>query len=607
MKEKCVIFGAGRYGIVSYELLKEIYDIIGFSDNNEKKWGEKVLNLPVLKPELLLEIDRLTIIIASQWYAAINSQLRKMGLKNIKVFWYKADINIDIIYDESVYVLSELPDTRLFKNCKLDWEHITEIRKDFSKNYNEVTITRQNELKKNNGLKKVLFCAYCFPPIGGPAVQRSLKFVKYLRRYGYEPIVLTVLPDTYYQLPFDQALLNEIESDITIIRISNNVYLPETISNEEQQEIINLYAGIIESEECLNKYIEVAGEIAYPLLSDNSICWVNRCLKYIEDKLDLSEIEILYTTGAPYDTYVLGYYIKYKYDIPWVQDYRDPWCTNKYYIENVWAPWKQSLFFREEMEKELIKKSNIVVVTAEGLIDEFIIKYGVDKSKFIEITNGYDEDDFKNLLVDFQKNQKFTLCYNGHVYIKRNPIPLLCVINELITQGKIKKDKIQWVFNGLVENQLKQLMDKEDRYKIIQYNGYMSHQESIKIAINCDVLILLGETEDGAKVMYPGKTFEYLRMKKPILCFSSKYGMLDKFINKTKTGQNFEYNDCDGMKKYLLYLYEKWEKGENDSIEVNEEEIKKYSRESETKHLAEVFNHVIFEYNKKIWPDKFES
>ena len=32
MKEKCVIFGAGRYGIVSYELLKEIYDIIGFSD-----------------------------------------------------------------------------------------------------------------------------------------------------------------------------------------------------------------------------------------------------------------------------------------------------------------------------------------------------------------------------------------------------------------------------------------------------------------------------------------------------------------------------------------------------------------------------------------------
>ena len=140
MKEKCVIFGAGRYGIVSYELLKEIYDIIGFSDNNEKKWGEKVLNLPVLKPELLLEIDRLTIIIASQWYAAINSQLRKMGLKNIKVFWYKADINIDIIYDESVYVLSELPDTRLFKNCKLDWEHITEIRKDFSKNYNEVTI-----------------------------------------------------------------------------------------------------------------------------------------------------------------------------------------------------------------------------------------------------------------------------------------------------------------------------------------------------------------------------------------------------------------------------------------------------------------------------------
>ena len=40
-------------------------------------------------------------------------------------------------------------------------------------------------------MKKVLIVAYYWPPGGGGGVQRWLKFVKYLREYGWEPIVYT--------------------------------------------------------------------------------------------------------------------------------------------------------------------------------------------------------------------------------------------------------------------------------------------------------------------------------------------------------------------------------------------------------------------------------
>ncbi|MBU0558553.1 MAG: hypothetical protein KJ799_03235 [Bacteroidetes bacterium] len=40
-------------------------------------------------------------------------------------------------------------------------------------------------------MKKVLLLTYYFPPEGGPAVQRPLKFAKYLPQFGYEFIVLT--------------------------------------------------------------------------------------------------------------------------------------------------------------------------------------------------------------------------------------------------------------------------------------------------------------------------------------------------------------------------------------------------------------------------------
>lgn len=587
MKKKCVIFGAGGYGHKAYELLQDKYDIIGFSDNDEKKWGKILLDKSIVQPDSLIQIKDIIIIIASQWYAAINSQLRKIGIENIMVFLCKTSEKI--VSNNTPYILCELPKDKLFEKCKLDWEKIDKIKTDFSENYEKMSISKSSLLEKENGLKKVLFCANWFPPIGGVGVQRSLKFVKYLRNYGYEPIVLTCMPDNCWHFVIDETLLKEIEDDITIIRINNDVYLYEMIPEEEQQEILNLYAGITESKQWIEQYIKFQGKLS----PTTSICWVNRCLKYIESKIDLNKIDLIYTTGDPYETYILGYYIKNKYEIPWVQDYRDPWCTNKYFIENIYdSLWTQTFFMQEKLEEKLVQKSDIVLVAAEGMIEEFVIKYNVNESKFIEINNGYDEEDFKNICVKTDKNEKFTLCYNGHVYKTTNPITLLHTINKMIEQKKINTDKIQWIFNGVVENEWKQRLDKDDKYKIIKYNGHLSHSDGIQIAINSDVLVLFGGIGEGAKMIYTGKAFEYLRMKKPICCFSSKDGVLDKLLTKTQTGETFEYDDFDNLEKYLLQLYQRWEKGDN-IIEVNEKEIEKYSRENETKCLAEVFNKII--------------
>lgn len=590
MKEKCIIFGAGGHGNIAYTLLQEEYDIIGFSDNDKTKWGELFLGKSVIEPKLLPKEDVL-IVIASQWYAAIHKQLREIGLKNIKVFWYKTNKNT--VLDKSAYILCELSDDELFEKCELDWNKIERIKADFSENYEKKGELERIPLKKDNGLKKILFCAHAFPPVGGAGVQRSLKFVKYLRNFGYDPIVLTTSPDDCCATAMDETLMKEIDDDISIVRINNGTYLPETMSKEEQQEIINLYAGIVNSKDWINEYIKSAGEMVSPLLPDASICWVNKCLKNIESRIDLNEIDAIYTTGGLFGTYVLGYYIKNKYSIPWVQDYRDPWCTNNHYLENIWNhSMKQTLCWQEKIEENLVKKSDAIVVMAENMIDEFVLKYGVDRSKFVEINNGYDEADFRDVPVCLERNEKFTLCYNGHINIGRSPIPLICTISKMIDSGKLNKSKVQWIFNGVVENTWKQQMDQKDKYGIIKYNGYLNHRESIEKAMNSDVLTLFGEAGEGAKVVYTGKVFEYLRMKKPIFCFSSKNGVLDKLIGETQTGKNFEYDDYDGIEDYLMQLYKNWERGE-DSIQVNEKEIQKYSRENETKMLAKVFNSLI--------------
>ena len=72
---------------------------------------------------------------------------------------------------------------------------------------------------KNNNTKKVLFISYLFPPVAGGGVQRSSKFVKYLPRFRWLPLVLTVKdPYDFYN---DEQLLNDVKENCKIYRTTS--------------------------------------------------------------------------------------------------------------------------------------------------------------------------------------------------------------------------------------------------------------------------------------------------------------------------------------------------------------------------------------------------
>src|SRR4051794_39505358 len=66
--------------------------------------------------------------------------------------------------------------------------------------------------------QSVLYLAYFFPPRGGAAVQRSLKFARYLPQFGWRPLVVAnggVVRDTATQVQ-DPTLLGELPPDAVV-------------------------------------------------------------------------------------------------------------------------------------------------------------------------------------------------------------------------------------------------------------------------------------------------------------------------------------------------------------------------------------------------------
>jgi len=64
--------------------------------------------------------------------------------------------------------------------------------------------------------KKVLYISYAFPPGGGSAVQRPLKFVKFLSEFGWKAHVISVNKNNYLFEALSREQIESLASQVTV-------------------------------------------------------------------------------------------------------------------------------------------------------------------------------------------------------------------------------------------------------------------------------------------------------------------------------------------------------------------------------------------------------
>ncbi|MEH7125680.1 methyltransferase domain-containing protein, partial [Bacillus sp. JJ1773] len=445
--------------------------------------------------------------------------------------------------------------------------------------------------------KKVLVIAYYYPPLSGSGVQRTLKFVKYLREFGWEPVVVTVGKSNY---PLkDKTLLKEIPYDLELHRIEE----PIEVNSNTVSELMTLYSSMIKNDNLMRKYLEAVKNTKHVedlLLPDFNILWANNVLKEIEGLIDFNDIDLIYTTSGPYSDHIIGYFLKNRHNKPWVADFRDEWTNNPYAEYD-----KNSLLYQLHfaMEYRIVKNADKVITVTPPSYNNYKEIFMIEEDKLALITNGYDENDFLNIEDHkLSNNNKFTVVHNGLFYSIRTPISFLKAIYNLISKGLIDQRKIRISFTW-TEN-----MEKWEEYirslhlnEVIEFQGYLSHDESLVLSSKADLLLLVIGSGEKNKSVYTGKFFEYLRICKPILSLSPKGSIVEELINKTNRGKNIEFDDIQGIEDYILSRYREWEKGNQVELEITED-IYRFERRQLTKKLSVIFDIVKSGYEYKRIP-----
>ncbi|MBL4662638.1 MAG: glycosyltransferase family 4 protein [Flavobacteriaceae bacterium] len=421
--------------------------------------------------------------------------------------------------------------------------------------------------------KRVLIICYYWPPAGGPGVQRWLKFVKYLGEFGVDPIVF--VPDNAHYPIVDRAFEAEIPENVEVIRfpIKEPYRFAKWFSKKKTKTISS---GIISEKRpsfLENAMLFIRGNLFIP---DARVGWVKPASRFLQKYLTENKIDTIVTTGPPHSLHLIGMQLKQALNVRWIADFRDPWTTIHYHKSLRLT--KSSEKKHKALEKEVLTQADAVVVTSPGTKKEFS---EITKTPITVITNGYEPISNTTRSPD----EKFTLVHIGSLLSSRNPTVLWKVISELVVENSEFAAQCQIKLAGAVSKDVISSLDEFGLTKYVVELGYVSHREALQLQRNAQVLLLIEMNRPETRAIIPGKIFEYLLAKRPILSLGPEGSDIKAIIEETNTGQFFTYTEERLLKNQLWQYFQDYSEMK---LEVGSGDIEEYSRRELTKVMAEL-------------------
>jgi len=422
-------------------------------------------------------------------------------------------------------------------------------------------------------MKKVLVITYYWPPAGGPGVQRWLKFVTYLRDFDIEPIVY--IPENPHYPIQDQSLQNELPEGIKVLKhpIKEPYGLARLLSSKKTKRISS---GIIENknQSILEKLLLwVRGNFFIPDARKN---WVKPSIKYLSGVIEKEDIDTIITTGPPHSVHLIGSGLQELLKVTWLGDFRDPWTTIGYHKKlRLTTAAKQK---HKRLEKMVLTAADKIIVTSETTQKEFQV---ITQKPIHVITNGFESDYQGGASLD----EHFTLAHIGSLLSGRNPKNLWKALSDITRDNAIFRTDLRLEFIGVVS---KDVLDSMYRYELAPYiklKGYISHKAALRKQQRAQLLLLVEIDSEETIGIVPGKLFEYMAARRPILAVGPDGWDAGKLIKKTETGSVFSYTSQSELKQYILDAYAAFKSGD---LNVVSKEIQQYSRKELTKQLAKL-------------------
>jgi len=212
------------------------------------------------------------------------------------------------------------------------------------------------------------------------------------------------------------------------------------------------------------------------------------------------------------------------------------------------------------LERRMLERAAAVVSVMEQLPSMLEEGLGVSglASRFHWIPNGYDPEDFEGVAA--RTSSEFTLTYSGALYGSRSLRPIAQVLDDLVREGKMDRDRLRLQVLGPPPSKVIGELAGLSILNRVHAPGSVSHAEALSHQLGSTINLLVDIVYEGPNVHAPGKLYEYLRAGRPILALS-KPGLTPQLIEEADGGWVVPPDDMRALREVLVRAYEDWSAG----------------------------------------------
>jgi len=414
---------------------------------------------------------------------------------------------------------------------------------------------------------------------------------------GWSANVITTVPKDE---PIDERLLSDIPIDTVIQRVmwEDRVDTIKRFLGYQRTHITDKPSNCCESVEpqhvehksLLRSSITLVKDWGTGLLQlpDSRSGWIRPAICSAMQMINRHPVDLIYSTSPYASAHLISLKIKRQTNLPWVADFRDPWCGNPYTKK----PFMLHRYIEARMERSVLESADRIVVNTPAALEKLINRYPGLQHKCMTILNGFDADIIDRITpIRTASSDTFSLVHCGQFYGPRTPLFLFKAIKSLI-QSKpqlARRFKLTLVGSASYDGKhLKTIAKELGVESVVHIVGEKSHWESLGYMAGGDGLALIGSTGTDANLQIPNKLFEYLAMKKTVLAVFPDSHPAVEILRQAKVP--FESCQLDDVQSIATALENMIKTSCEHRVGDSRSAVDQYDRKHRATELVDLFN-----------------
>lgn len=423
--------------------------------------------------------------------------------------------------------------------------------------------------------------SYYWPPAGGIGVLRCLKFVKYLRECGWEPIVFA--PDNADYPYYDDGNFKDIPVGVKIIKrpIWEPFKLFKILTRRKNVPLNNIIHVRDRKSFYDNLGIWVRGNFFIP---DARSFWIKPSVKFLIKYLKENPVDAILTDGPPHTNTVIGTQVSRVLNIPHLADFQDPWTQVDYY--ELFKIGKNADAKHKHLEQETFNTARKITIASPSWKKD-LEKIG---AKNVDVVYyGYDEDDFRDIKV--KADDYFTICHAGLLGYDRNPNNLFEVLKNLSENEHGFKNDLKIKLLGQIDIKVQEAIIKSGLESNLLNFGTVNRKTALQEISNSWILLLPLNKADNVNGRIPGKFFEYIRAKRPIISFGPNSTDVNQIMEEFNLGINIDYSETEMLAHFILEQYKNF-KDKRFNATQSSKDMSVFSNFNQTKLIGKYLDEI---------------